>query len=95
MRTLGSSAREFPEQDATSPWWTEHDVTQTAPTPAGVRLRAASLSDLQGAVAAVEVVQTRGVDELFVHASQRLRGRRGGVICLSAWLRWLPVFGRK
>lgn len=74
MRTLGSSARELPEQDATSPWWTEHDVTQTAATPAGARLRAASLSDLQGAVAAVQVVQTRRVDELFVHASQRLRG---------------------
>lgn len=31
------------------------------------------LSDLQGAVAAVEVVQTGGVDELLIHTSQRLR----------------------
>lgn len=30
-------------------------------------------SDLQGAVAAVQVVQTRRVNELFVHASQRLQ----------------------
>lgn len=30
-------------------------------------------SDLQGAVAAVEVVQTRRVNELFVHTSQRLQ----------------------
>lgn len=33
-----------------------------------------SKSDLQGAVAAVEVVQTGRENELFVCASQRLRG---------------------
>lgn len=31
------------------------------------------MSDLQGAVAAVEVVQTGGVNELLIHTSQRLR----------------------
>lgn len=30
-------------------------------------------SDLQGAVAAVKVVQTRRVNELFIHTSQRLQ----------------------
>lgn len=33
--------------------------------------------DLQGAVAAVQVVQTRRVDELLEHASQRLQTDNG------------------
>lgn len=31
--------------------------------------------NLQGAEAAVEVVETRGENELFIHSSQRLRGK--------------------
>lgn len=32
--------------------------------------------NLQGAEAAVEVVETRGENELFIHTSQRLRGKK-------------------